>query len=93
MSDVTCPYCKTEQEINHDDGYGYSESEEYEQECASCGREFKFYTSISFSYTVECQEGDHKMEPFGDRWTNIYKCSKCDFYERRITPPTEEHRR
>ena len=92
MSDVNCPYCKTEQEINHDDGYGYDESKEHEQRCTSCEREFKFYTSISFSYTVECQEGDHKMEPFGDKWPKMYECSKCDFYEHRITPPTEDPR-
>jgi hypothetical protein len=33
MSDVKCPYCGTEQEINHDDGYGYDEGKYYEQEC------------------------------------------------------------
>ena len=25
-SDVECPYCGAEQEINHDDGYGYDEN-------------------------------------------------------------------
>ena len=92
MSMVNCPYCKTEQEINHDDGYGYDESKEHEQQCTDCEREFKFYTSVSFSYTVECQKGDHKMESFG---RGLHECSKCDFYEVRgrhnvATPPTEE---
>jgi len=35
MSDVTCPYCRDEQEINHDDGYGYEEDKEHEQDCHS----------------------------------------------------------
>jgi len=85
MSDVKCPYCEHEQEINHDDGYGYEEDKYYEQHCRSCDKEFKFTTSISFSYQVECQEGDHDIEPFGDKWPNMYQCTKCDFYERRTT--------
>ena len=83
MSDVKCPYCKTEQEINHDDGYGYEEDLEHEQCCVECGKEFNFTTSISYHYSVECKEGDHVMVPFGDRWPNMYECKNCDFYERR----------
>lgn len=83
MSDVKCPYCGSEQEINHDDGYGYDEGDEYEQDCPACNKTFKFTTFISFSYAVECQEGDHDMQPFGDKWPDMYKCSKCDFYEKR----------
>lgn len=82
MSDVKCPYCGNEQEINHDDGYGYNEDEDYEQHCVSCDKAFKFTTTISFSYSVQCQEGDHDMMPFGDRWPDMYECSKCDFYEK-----------
>ena len=85
MSDVKCPYCEHEQEINHDDGYGYEEDGDYEQHCRKCDKEFKFTTSISFSYEVKCQEGDHDMEAFGEEWPNMYQCTKCDFYERRTT--------
>ena len=84
MSDVTCPYCAAEQEINHDDGYGYDERSDHEQECIECGKTFKFKTSISYNYEVYCQNDDHDMEPFGDKWPNMYECSKCDFYERRV---------
>lgn len=49
MSDVKCPYCGREQEINHDDGYGYEDGEEYSQDCVECGEEFKYYTQITFS--------------------------------------------
>jgi hypothetical protein len=30
-----------------------------------------------------CQDGDHDMEPFGEKWPDMYECTKCDFYERR----------
>lgn len=83
MSDVTCPYCGAEQEINHDDGYGYEEDRDHEQNCVECNKTFKFTTSISYNYEVQCQDGDHDMEPFGDKWPHMYQCKKCDFYERR----------
>lgn len=85
MSDVKCPYCGTEQEVNHDDGYGYAEDEDYEQACTDCGKDFKFTTSVSiiYSYTVHCQDGDHDMKPFGNEWPDMYECSKCDFFEKR----------
>ncbi len=56
MTDVTCPYCGVEQEINHDDGYGYDESEDYEQECGDCEKTFNFTTGIIYSYQVTCQD-------------------------------------
>jgi hypothetical protein len=87
MSDVTCPYCGAEQEIDHDDGYGYDEALEFEQECVECDETFKFTTSISFHYEVQCQDGDHDMQPFGDKWPGMYRCKKCDFYERIDAPP------
>jgi hypothetical protein len=83
MSDVTCPYCGKDQEINHDDGYGYEEDGDYEQECTDCYKSFKFTTSISFSYTVSCQDGDHDFEPFGPKHPGMFQCTKCDFYEKR----------
>lgn len=83
MNDVKCPYCGTEQEINHDDGYGYQEDEEYTQSCVNCDEEFLFRTSISFKYDVMCRDGDHKMVPFGDKWPGMYECERCDFYELR----------
>ena len=81
MSDVTCPYCGTEQEINHDDGYGYEEDRSHEQGCTDCCKTFKFTTGISYNYEVECQASDHDMEPSGARWPDMYECKNCDFYE------------
>lgn len=85
MSDVKCPYCGAEQEINHDDGYGYEEGRDHEQECVKCDYEFIFTTSISYDYEVECRKGDHDMVPFGDEWPGMYECTKCSFYEKRDT--------
>lgn len=83
MSDVTCPYCAADQEINHDDGYGYDEGRQHEQECWSCEKEFLFTPSHSISYEVFCLDGEHAMKPFGDKWPDMYQCEKCDFVERR----------
>lgn len=78
MSDVNCPYCKHEQEINHDDGYGFTEDIEYSQDCVNCGVEFKFTTSISINYRVYCANGDHDMKQSPiEKYSHIYSCSKC----------------
>jgi hypothetical protein len=86
MSDVNCPYCGEGQEINHDDGYGYAEDRDFEQQCVSCDKVFKFTTSISYSYKVQCQKEDHDMKQFGDQWPDMYECKNCDFYEKRKQP-------
>ncbi len=65
--DVECPYCGKEQEINHDDGYGYEEDGVFQQECPYCDKIFVFTTSISFYYDVEkapCLNGsEHDWRP------------------------------
>lgn len=58
MKDVRCPYCNHAQDINHDDGYGYEEDVDHEQQCTSCDRYFVFTTSISFFYEVFKKEED-----------------------------------
>ena len=82
MSDIKCPYCDHEQEVCHDDGQGYDEDITNEQHCISCDKPFKFMTNISYSYEVYCQDGDHIMEPFGDKWPDMYQCKNCEFYEK-----------
>ena len=95
MSDVECPYCGSEQEINHDDGYGYEESTRHEQECRDCEKEFTFTTSIMFLYDAEkapCLNGeDHKLKPSNTapKFYTKMCCEWCDF--RRV--PTEEERK
>lgn len=64
-TDVECPYCEYEQEICHDDGYGYEEDVEHEQTCPECDKIFVFTTSISYYYEVnkaDCLNGsEHNM--------------------------------
>lgn len=80
MSDVTCPHCGTGQEINHDDGYGYEDGEEYTQDC-SCGKEFGFTTSISYNYEVFCENDEHKLEQSESPHEVLWSCESCDYYE------------
>ena len=64
--DVECPYCGADVEINHDDGYGYEESELHEQECPECEKNFAYTTEISFyhqAYKADClNDGEHQYE-------------------------------
>jgi hypothetical protein len=92
--DVKCPYCKEWQEINHDDGYGYSESELHQQWCGKCSKNFVYTTSISFYYSAEqadCLNGaEHNWNPTNTipkEFTRM-ECSMCG-EERR---PTEEEK-
>jgi len=85
MSDVNCPYCKKEQEINHDDGYGYEENEKHEQECRDCQKYFAFTTSIVFHYKADRADclngGNHKYKPTTTvprQYTRMY-CVDCGF--------------
>ena len=84
MSDITCPYCKHSQEINHDDGYGYEEDTDFYQECVQCDKGFKFQTSISFSYDVFCEVVDHELELFpSPKRGDFYTCKHCEYSELR----------
>lgn len=89
MNDIKCPYCNEELEIDHDDGYGYSEDEVFEQECGKCGMNFIYTTSILFSYCPEkapCLNGEpHSWKdivgvPPGYQ-KNKHHCSCCDKVE------------
>lgn len=67
IDDVKCPYCGTDQEINHDDGHGYEEWVLNNQQCAKCDKYFVFTTSISYYYDVakaDClNDGEHNFKP------------------------------
>jgi transposase-like protein len=90
--DVECPYCNRGQEINHDDGYGYSEEETHQQRCNHCDRVFVYTTSISFYYEADIapclnKESDHHWKPIviaPKRYTRM-RCTHCD-KERELTP-------
>jgi len=84
MSDLNCPYCGEGQEINHDDGYGYTEGERHHQTCWKCDKVFAYETSISFHYEAEkadCLNGsEHQFEPvvhFPTYWPDRKRCKAC----------------
>ena len=82
--DVECPYCGAEQEINHDDGYGYDEGEIYNQQCGQCDKYFAFTTGIIITHDAhkaDClNDGDHEWEPvnaYPKYWPDWVRCKNC----------------
>ena len=68
MSDIECPYCGLDLDINHDDGQGYAEDERHEQTCEHCDQTFVFTTHVHMTYhpaKAECLNGEaeHKLKP------------------------------
>ena len=94
MKDIECPECGHEQDIDHDDGYGYDEGFRYEQECSKCEKTFVFTTSISYYYRAHkapCLNGSpHNLEvKFSDYsvlkksngfdWLRRESCRDCEY--------------
>lgn len=80
MKDVTCPYCLHDQEICHDDGFGYEESTPHQQECPNCGKIFVFYTEISFYYEAfqaDCLNGGEHDYQSSYTYPIRFTTSKC----------------
>ncbi len=67
MRDIKCPYCNADNDVNHDDGYGYEENTLHQQECGNCGKIYTYTTSISFyyeSHKADClNDGKHNYQP------------------------------
>lgn len=95
MEDVRCPYCETGQEINHDDGYGFTEDEIHEQQCGNCHKTFGFTTSISFYHEaveLPCANGgEHSFKPTmtAPKMFTKMRCKYCEIKR----PPTEEEKK
>jgi hypothetical protein len=93
--DIKCPYCLGEQDINHDDGYGYEEGVTHQQQCGHCDKYFTFTTSIMFHYDVEKADclngGQHDYKPsitVPREYTKMH-CTMCD-QQRDLTPQEME---
>ncbi len=87
--DVECPYCEEGQEINHDDGYGYSEDVTYEQECSNCEKNFTFTTSISLFHQAskaDCLNGgEHQLKKVFHvprHYPEWKRCKDCNYENR-----------
>ena len=91
-SDIKCPYCGHEQDINHDDGYGYAEDETFEQECHQCEKIFAYTTEITFYHTAHkapCMNGqpcNWKFRVAHPVDCSEYFCTYCD----NTRKPTDE---
>lgn len=92
MKDIKCPYCEEEQDINHDDNYGYEEDQLHEQICVECEKTFVFTTSIHLYYEAtkaDCLNGeDHKYKPTMTVPRRYIKMKCIDCNHERI--PTDE---
>lgn len=88
--DIECPYCEHEQEINHDDGYGYEEDVNHEMECCNCDKYFTFQTVVTYHYTSEkadcLNDSEHRLSKTLTYPVEFSKmrCKDCD-YERDLT--------
>jgi hypothetical protein len=87
MADLECPYCEADNDVCHDDGFGYSEDTAHEMMCHSCEKNFVFFTTIHFYYEpkkADCLNGEpHKINRKEYPNLNLYveRCRDCD-YER-----------
>ena len=91
---VICPYCETEQEVNHDDWQNYQEDEHTETTCSECEKEFICTTSISYYHEwlkADCLNwSPHKFEQI--HWSPKewyiwrFRCKDCDKEEYRDEP-------
>lgn len=85
--DLECPYCGHQQEVCHDDGFGYEEDVAHEDYCQSCDTGFVFYTSISYTYyprKADCLNGkDHQWDTTGRTILHPEhrRCKQCDKLE------------
>lgn len=84
MSDINCPYCDAELEIDHDDWAGYSEDELHEQQCSECEKYFTFTTSINYYYEAfqaDClNDAEHQWKPsitYPKQYSRM-RCETCD---------------
>lgn len=82
--DIECPYCGGQQNIDHDDGYGYEEDVVHQQQCCDCDMIFTYTTSIIYHYNTQkadCLNGsEHKWKPTltYPKFATKLRCETCD---------------
>ena len=97
MSD-NCPYCGTEIEISHDDGFGYEEDELHQYQCHECEKYFVFTTCISISHDLikaDClndEDHDYQETRTYPRIFTKLRCKTCGD-EKPITSERKEELR
>lgn len=82
-TDTTCPYCGAGVNICHDDGYGYSEDDQHQQQCRACEKTFVYTTAIHFSYRADkadCLNGAEHSYEKTKTWPAEFarlRCTSC----------------
>lgn len=97
QEDVSCPYCGSWQDICKDDGRGYRDEEQLEEECEKCGKNFLVQVSVSFNYSSQeapCKNGQpHEWRQIvgypKEHFIGRFECTYCHEEDRR----EEEKRR
>jgi hypothetical protein len=83
MKDIECPYCGHEQDVCHDDGFGFEEDVAHEVECHECEKSYVFHTSIMYDYSAskaDCLNGSpHDLEVHDGRLYKREQCRDCDY--------------
>lgn len=91
--DIECPYCGGQQNIDHDDGYGYEEDVVHQQQCCDCDMIFTYTTSIIYHYNpqkADCLNGsEHKWKPTLT-YPKIATKMRCEICDEERTPTKEE---
>ena len=93
MNDITCPYCGYEEEVCHDDGYGYEEDRKHQQQCGNCEKYYVFTTCISFDYDAtkaDCLNGQPHMWKHTHTHPIEYTNMKCVYCDEKRAPTSEE---
>lgn len=86
MSDLECPYCEEEIDLNHDDWAYYTEDRWEKCECEHCWKTFMVYTSISFDHEgrkADCLNWQaHEWKPIcwipKAYFVGAVRCEHCD---------------
>jgi hypothetical protein len=86
--DFECPYCGANQEVCHDDGFGYEEGILHHTECSECEKKFVFNTYITFdyeAYKADCLNGSphkYKLNFVDPKWDHHRYCINCGEHKR-----------
>lgn len=82
-SEVTCPYCLVDFEVNTDDGTHYSDGEEQGDECPNCEKLLMIYSSCTWyreARAAQClNDGNHKWSD----WVSLTEREGQEFVRRR----------
>lgn len=89
MEDLECPYCRAEQEPEHEFIHEVDQDKLYQQECESCSKTFTYTTTVVLLHSerkADClNDGEHRWEKVVSH-PNLYphrrRCEDCGLEER-----------